>query len=160
MGAQALLDTLRDRGVTLRVVGDRLAYRPKTAVPPALREEMATWKQALIDLLTVAEEAEIEWRVGAMRREAPEPGPMLFLTARDVPRGMGGCLSCGDPLPPARGEMFVVRCLPCACAAQIVTDEHAPGLHHWREAADASSTGTTGGSEDAGHGGAAGPAEC
>jgi len=49
--ALPLLMELYDRGIELKVVGDRLRYRPIEAVPPEIRERMARDKPKLIALL-------------------------------------------------------------------------------------------------------------
>jgi len=70
--ARALLAELRDRGVALRVVGDRLRYRPEAAVTPELRDQMAACKSDLIALLERFEEraAIREYEAGFTRAEA------------------------------------------------------------------------------------------
>lgn len=56
MSAAGLLAELRRRGVELRPDGDRLRFRPVTAVPPDLRGRMAACKPELLDLLNPAHE--------------------------------------------------------------------------------------------------------
>ncbi len=121
MDAPTLVQTLRRQGIGLVADGDRLRYHPKGALTPALEAQLRRHKWAILALLS-ADDPEVRRRAEVMRRQVPEAGPLPFLTTRDVPRGTHGCLSCGDPLPPARGEMLVARCLPCVYAAQIVTD--------------------------------------
>lgn len=47
----ALLDDLRRRGVRVWPAGDKLRFAPKSAVPPDLREAIASHKSALLLLL-------------------------------------------------------------------------------------------------------------
>ena len=70
--ALAILVELRERGVSLRVVGDRLRYRPSSAVPSELRERMASCKEELLALVEQVEEraAIIEHDAGLPRAEA------------------------------------------------------------------------------------------
>lgn len=49
--AASLLHELRERGVYLEVVGDRLRFRPVDGVPPDLRQQLAAAKPAILDLL-------------------------------------------------------------------------------------------------------------
>ncbi len=70
--AHALFAELRNRGVALRVVGDRLRYRPASAVRPGLRERMAACKVELVALVEQFEEraAIREFDGGLTRAEA------------------------------------------------------------------------------------------
>lgn len=54
--ARSLVADLHARGVAMRVVGDRLRYRPMSAVPPELRARMAACKDDLLDLVELFEE--------------------------------------------------------------------------------------------------------
>ena len=59
-------------------------------------------------------EAEVAWRLAAMRPQVPETGAVPLLIARpDAPTPAGTCLSCGDPL--SGGAVY--RCRPCVEAA-------------------------------------------
>lgn len=70
--ARALLGELRDRGVALRVVGDRLRFRPVAAVTTELRERMAACKPELLAPVEHFEEraAILEFDAGFTRTEA------------------------------------------------------------------------------------------
>jgi hypothetical protein len=114
-----LLARLDRYGVALRGEGDTLRYHPRCALTPALIEELRRQKRAILASLA-ADEPEVAWRVAAMRRRHPRPWTIApTLTARDVPRGAGGCLSCGE-LDEGRVVGVVARCRPCALAAQLV----------------------------------------
>ena len=56
MTAPQILAEVRARGVELAAVGDRLRYRPVTAVPPELLEELRQNKPELLRLLAAARE--------------------------------------------------------------------------------------------------------
>lgn len=64
--------------------------------------------------------AEIAWRVEAMRSQYPDHGAIPLLRARsDQLFAHDVCVSCGDPLSDVRP-----RCRPCVGAAKIVLGEH------------------------------------
>lgn len=123
MDAAMLLSSLRDHGIELRTDGRNIGWRPKESVTPAQVAAIKDHKPLLMALL-MAEDPEVAWRVEAMRTRLPAgPKPFhTFATAKDVPRGGGGCLSCGDPVAD-RTAGLAVRCLPCAHAAQLLLDE-------------------------------------
>ena len=54
-GVADILGELDRRGVALRVVGDRIRYRPVDAVPPDLRERMTAHKAELLRALRDAD---------------------------------------------------------------------------------------------------------
>ena len=117
--AQALLEELRRRGARLQVVEpDNLtAYISRDAVAD-LNEMVGLYKEDIIALLR-HEQAELQWRIDAMRSEVPSRGPIPFLVARSGVLGTdapGHCLSCGDAL--SKGEHY--RCSPCILAVQEV----------------------------------------
>ena len=66
--------------------------------------------------LLAEEEAQLGWRIAAMRPKVPVQGPIPVLVARDVSSTPGHCLSCGELLAPGR----TVRCALCVRAAQVV----------------------------------------
>ena len=121
MTAEELIRELRGRGVELTIKGDRVRYRPKTAVPAELQPILISHKHELLALLS-STDPEVAWRADRMRSQVPVTGPIPFLVARLAPTGEGQCLSCGGPL----GEGHVYRCGPCARAATLV-------LHQVRE---------------------------
>ena len=51
--AVALLQGLRKRGVEIVVFGDRLRYRPKAEVPPAVKVEIKRYKSDLLEILSI-----------------------------------------------------------------------------------------------------------
>jgi len=68
----------------------------------------------------MADEPSVAGRVAAMRqRHAPPWRAVPTLTAREVARGTGGCLSCGEPIA-ASGDGLAVRCQPCVLAVRVV----------------------------------------
>ncbi len=120
--AAELLARLRGHGVEVCADGDGLRYRPKDALTPALLAELRRHKWALLALLA-ADDPAVVWRVEAMRARHPRPWRFPpFLTVRDVPRGAGGCHSCGEPLQPL-SDALGARCAACAHAARLVLDD-------------------------------------
>jgi hypothetical protein len=119
MGAPEVLAELSRRGVEIAADGDRLRFRPQSAVTPDLRAALIEHKADLLRLLDSLDE-QVAWRVDAMRRQI-RPGPIIpFLVARrDFVDAPGHCLSCGDPC--GLGRRY--RCGPCVRAAEIVVNE-------------------------------------
>ena len=129
MNATTLLTDLIDRGIRLSVSGERLNIdAPKGAVTPDLRAALVEHKTSLLRLLN-AQDAEVQWRAEAMRRQV-RPGPYIpFLVARrDFADAPGCCLSCGEPHGPHRR----FRCDACVRAAEIVVNEAWEGRHQQR----------------------------
>ena len=120
MTPSAVLDTIRRRGGDLLARDGVLRYRgPREGLDDALRGAVREQKAALLAQLA-AEEAQVAWRVEAMRPQALQLGGILFLEARpDVAALDGVCWSCGDPLDVGSR----VRCGRCVRAAQLVIDE-------------------------------------
>lgn len=107
-----LLAELRARGADLVLDGDRLRLRgPPGVVEPELTEALRLVKPALLEHL----QAEVRWRVEAMRQQVPASGPVPLLVARRVQAGPGHCPSCGEPTVGA-----AIRCSTCATAAREV----------------------------------------
>ena len=132
MNATTLLTDLRNRGIRLSVAGERLSVdAPKGAMTADLRAALVEHKAGLLRLLN-AQDAEVQWRIEAMRRQI-QPGPIIpFLVARrDFADAPGLCLSCGDPCGPGRRY----RCGPCVRAAEIVVNEAWEGRHRLRSGA-------------------------
>lgn len=67
-------------------------------------------------------DAEIIWRVAAMRPQVPARGPIPFLVARtwalEVDKA-GRCMSCAQPLDAGRS----IRCALCVAAIELVLNE-------------------------------------
>ena len=109
-----VLAEAREAGLTVRADADLLVVRGPKSQELLARQLLAQKPQVLA--LLKAEDAELEWRMTAMRPQVPRSGPIPFLVARETTRMAGRCLSCGDPLTPGRA----VRCARCASAAQMV----------------------------------------
>jgi len=141
MSVAALLDRLRDHGIALRTDGDELLYHPRAALTLALLAELRRHKWALLAILasdagttalntdekpgahstnrTSGGSTDLAWRVAAMCQRHPRPWRAVpTLTVRDVPRGVGGCLSCGEPLS-AHLQGLAARCGLCLRAAHF-----------------------------------------
>ena len=100
------------RGADLSLVSDQVRLRPLQTLTTADRESLHA---ARADQPRIARE--LLSRVTAMRRQIPpRPRPIPALLARlDVPSSTGGCVSCGDSLPPGHDA----RCALCALAVWI-----------------------------------------
>lgn len=119
MGAPEVLAELTRRGVEVAVVGDRIRFRPQSAVTPDLRAALAEHKADLIRILSPDDE--VAWRIDAMLPQVPRTGTIPLLLARPeaktAPSGM--CVSCGDPLAANRRS----RCALCVAAVERVLNE-------------------------------------
>jgi predicted RNA binding protein YcfA (HicA-like mRNA interferase family) len=117
--------SLRDQGFLLdRVRGSHRHYRD-----PAGRRVTLTHRTRKGGLCwrSMARDAEVAWRVEAMRPQIPPRGPIPFLLARlevTTPYAPGHCGSCGDPLD--AGQRF--RCSPCQQAAWQALNEVREGV--------------------------------
>ncbi len=122
VGVAPVLAEARTIGLEVRVEADRLVVRgPRQH--EAIARQLLAHKPAVIALLA-EEEAEIEWRVAAMRPQMPARGPVPFLVARQSEVAAGSCPSCGDSLPPGR----TYRCPPCAKASRLVVYAEREGV--------------------------------
>jgi hypothetical protein len=110
----AVLTDARAAGLEVRAEADRLIVRGPRA-QANLAQQLLEQKPVVLALLA-AEEAELAWRIAAMRPPVPQSGPIPFLVAREAPLAAGQCLSCGEPL--AAGRTY--RCALCVRAAQVV----------------------------------------
>jgi hypothetical protein len=117
--ANDLLAELRAAGVELKADGDRILVRPAGALTPELRASIQRLKPVVLALLA-GHDAEVAWRVEAMRPRVPATGPIPPMYARRL-RSVedGACLSCGEPLTP--GNKY--HCEPCVHAAWQVLRE-------------------------------------
>ena len=116
-GVDMLLATARDAGLEVRVEADELVIRgPRTQ--DALARRVLAEKPVVLALLT-AEDAEVAWRIAAMRPRVPHRGAIPVLVAREVVSTSGNCVSCGEPLH--EGAAF--RCVSCTRAAWVVLHE-------------------------------------
>ena len=115
--AVSLLAEARAAGLEVRAEADRLVVRgPRSGA--ALAERLLEQKAEVLDLLS-DEDAEVAWRVAAMRPRVPTTGPILILVVRETTLGPGRCVSCGDALGPDRPY----RCAPCSVATRLVLDD-------------------------------------
>jgi hypothetical protein len=123
MGASQVLAELTRRGVELVVDGDRLRFRPQSAVTPDLRDALIEHKADLIRLL--GPDDDVAWRVEAMRPQVPRTGAIPILLARPEAKSapLGMCVSCGDPLTEGRR----IRCAHCVRAVERVLNETREG---------------------------------
>jgi hypothetical protein len=117
-----VLAEARAVGLEVRAETDRLIVRG-----PRLHEAMARQlleQKPVVLALLAEEEAELGWRVAAMRPQVPQRGPIPVLVACEVSAIRGHCLSCGDPLATGR----TVRCALCVRAAQVVSGRVREGV--------------------------------
>jgi hypothetical protein len=112
----------RAAGLEVRAEADRLVVRG-----PRVHERKAhhllEQKSAVLALLA-QQDAEVAWRVAAMRPQVAAKGPIPILIARDTSPKVGCCISCGDPL----AENSKYRCTWCARAAWLVLGEVREGV--------------------------------
>ena len=114
--ADRLLSDLRRHGIDLALHGDRIRYRPKDALTPALKAAITEHRSELL-LLLALENPQVRWRADVMRPLIPPTGriPTVFVhQLESVPDGY--CLSCGELLTP--GNSY--RCEPCVQAVWLV----------------------------------------
>lgn len=112
--AVTLLMMLTRRGIELRADGELLKYRPRTAVTPALVEQIKANKSNLLALLNTVSsvtvtKTPIDAPTGkgfgdddastapAASNESPEPCPRQRRTRADE-RGCKPCKRCGEPM--------------------------------------------------------------
>jgi len=142
----AFLDRLGALGVTVAAAGGALTVdAPVGILTPPMLAELRRHKPALLALLAVGESGDrlntpenagansnnqmvssdpaVARRGAAMRERYPRPWRAVpTLTARDVPRGAGGCLSCGEPVA-AHPDGLAARCEPCIRAVHLLLSE-------------------------------------
>jgi len=114
-----LLGELRERGVELQVQGDRLRFRPASALPPELLQRVARLKPELIALLAPprAPEQKVEdLSVEEADRREPTPEPARTPEAGDGPLPVPNrCPRCGEvdfQRPREGGTWRCARCAP------------------------------------------------
>lgn len=117
MSPSEILAELHRRGVLLVPAPDgRIHYRPKDALSPEERDDLARHRDAIRALL---ECDPVGWRTAVMAAQVPTTGAILFLLARPGARVPPGyCLSCGDAL----GVDDRYSCAPCVAAAVAVVN--------------------------------------
>jgi hypothetical protein len=117
-----LLGDARAAGLEIRVEADRLVVRG-SPVYEQLARQLLEEKPAVLAVLA-QEDAEVAWRIEAMRPQVPVRGPIPALIARRGPYSSTGCISCGMPLAENAG----FRCAACARAAWLVLNEVREGV--------------------------------
>jgi hypothetical protein len=128
MNARILLDTLRQRGVTLAVVGDELRYHPKRAVDPAT---VALLKQHKAELIRLLEEQQRRQPDDADQHALELPPPLGDQLTDLLDRlHAHGCKV--EPLPD--GQTFRADCPTCGRAAALDITEGEDGAPHTRAA--------------------------
>jgi hypothetical protein len=122
VGIDALtaLTEARAAGLEVRTEPGRLIVRGARALQPLAERLLERTGEVLV--LLAAEDADIAWRVTAMRPQVPKRGAVPVLVARRGALKPGCCVSCGEAL----GEGMKFRCSPCARATWVV-------LHEMRE---------------------------
>ena len=97
MTALELLESLQQNGIELTAAGDKLRYRPKSAVPPELVEVMRSHKAELLALINAR-----DWQLGDPIEWDAEPEPIdcekcqRFDCWWDA-TGRRRCLTCDPP---------------------------------------------------------------
>jgi hypothetical protein len=114
----------RAAGLEVWAEADRLVVRG-SPVLERLARQLLNQKPAVLVFLA-QQDAEVAWRVAAMRPQATARGPIPILKARRTPWEAGCCISCGEPVP----ENSMYRCSPCAQAAWLVLSEVREGVNH------------------------------
>jgi hypothetical protein len=113
----AVITEARAAGLDVRAEADRLVIRgPRTQ--ERLARQLLDQKPQVLAVLE-SEEAEVAWRIAAMRPQVTVRGPVPVLTARSLESMPGCCTSCGDSLNPP----YRYRCEPCIRAAWAVLRE-------------------------------------
>ncbi len=102
----AVITEARAAGLDVRADADRLVIRgPRTQ--EHLARQLLDQKSQVLAVLE-AEDAEVAWRIAAIRPQVRPRGPIPVLTARPVTHFPRCCTSCGDPIDPPRRY----RCKP------------------------------------------------
>jgi hypothetical protein len=112
-----LLTDARAAGLEVRVEPGRLVVRGPRSLEGVAQRLLA--QKADVVALLAAEDADIAWRVDAMRPQVPVRGPIPVLVACDTIPATGRCISYGDRLP----NRLQFRCSLCSQAAWIVLHE-------------------------------------
>jgi hypothetical protein len=111
-----VLTEARAVGLEVRTEPGRLVRGPRSLETIAQR---LLERKNEVSALLAAEDADVAWRVDAMRPQVPERGPIPILVAHEEASARGCCFSCGDQL----NEGVLFRCALCARAAWIVLHE-------------------------------------
>lgn len=121
-GTTTALAAARAAGLEVRADGGRLVVRGPKAAEILVRPLVA--QPGAVLALLAAEDAEVAWRVEAMRPQVPVRGLIPILVARAHNPVRGGCISCGGRLSPRQRY----RCGPCAQAAWVVLHDVREGV--------------------------------
>jgi hypothetical protein len=119
MGSDALtvLTEARAAGLEVRAEPGRLVVRGPRSLETVAQRLLE--RKAEVSALLAAEDADVAWRVDAMRPQVPQRGAIPMLIAHEKASPPGCCVSCGEHLH--QGASF--RCSPCARAAWVVLHE-------------------------------------
>ncbi len=119
-----ILTEARAAGLDIRIEPGRLVVRGPRMLEDIAQRLLARKHEVLA--LLGEEDADVAWRVAAMRPQVPIRGPIPLLVARNTRPVVGHCITCGDRFSLAG----TFRCSPCTRAAWLV-------LHEIREGVDA-----------------------
>ena len=108
MTATELLDSLRQRGIELATAGDRLRYRPASAVTPELADAMKRHKAELLKLVATPG----DWQLGDPIDWDSEPDPVDCLECNmfDCWWDMTGRRRCLPHDPPTESRRWLATC--------------------------------------------------
>jgi hypothetical protein len=128
MGSDALMDLIEARAVGLEVRAEsgRLVVRGPRSLE-TVAQRLLERKRDVLALLA-AEDADVAWRVAAMRPQVPKRGAIPVLVAREGVPEPGSCVSCGQHLR----EGVIFRCSLCSRAAWVVLHEVREGVRSER----------------------------
>ncbi len=121
MTAARLLETIRELGGRIAIVGDSLRIGPRCAVAE-LESEFRDHADELATLIGREHVEAVAWRAKIMAEQIPPDGPIPVLAAREGAwlAGHGVCTSCGDRFEVESGGSFgrTLRCRACREAAE------------------------------------------
>jgi hypothetical protein len=115
--AVTVLTEARVAGLEVRAETGQLVVRGPRSLGAVARQLLERKGEVLA--LLAAEDADVAWRIDAMRAQVPQRGAIPVLVARARVQEPGRCVSCGDHLH--EGTQF--RCSPCARATWVVLHE-------------------------------------
>lgn len=123
--AAELLVEIRQRGIEVESSGDRLRYRPRSAMTRELAERIAAHKQALLALLGADEPRHSTWAGSVAELVATFPSPVLRCDLEDLFQETAGSLEYEQNLPRAEAEMqafglLLFRILELGIDARVV----------------------------------------
>jgi hypothetical protein len=112
-----VLAEARAAGLEVRTEPGRLVVRGPRSLE-TVAQRLLERKREVSALLT-AEDADVAWRVEAMRPQVPRRGAIPVLVAWEGVPGPGCCVSCGEHL----SDGLKLRCSLCARATWAVLHE-------------------------------------